>query len=49
MNKDIQKRVDSFFKQYGKNKPKIANNRCAKRKKVCPYNESGKCRGWCLI
>jgi len=30
---EIQKRVDNFFKEYGKNKPKTANNRCAKRKK----------------
>ena len=34
---EIQKRIDSFYKEYGKNKPKVMNNRCAKRKKICPY------------
>ena len=42
---EIQKRIDEFYKQYGKNKPKIANNRCPRRKKKCPYTASGTCQG----
>ena len=30
---EIQKRIDEFYKQYGKNKPKEVNNRCPRHKK----------------
>jgi len=49
MNKEIQKTINNFYKEYGHNKVKKVNNRCAKKKRVCPYNKSGKCRGWCLV
>jgi len=49
MNKEIQNRIDNFYKENGKHKIKEVNNHCAKRKKTCPYTVSGKCRGWCLV
>jgi len=49
LKKDIQKEIDNFFKKYGNSKIKKVNNRCAKKKKICPYTTNGKCRGWCLV
>lgn len=49
MNKQIQKTINNFFKENKGKKIKEVNNRCAKKKKVCPYTTSGKCRGWCLV
>lgn len=46
--KDIQKRINEFYKEYGKNKPKQINGFCIKGKKKCKYTTSGNCRGWCM-
>ena len=47
-NDEIQKEIDNFFKEHGKNKYKEINGNCFKNKKKCPYTKSGSCRGWCM-
>ena len=49
MNKEIQKTINDFYKEYGHNRIKKVNNRCAKKKTRCPYTKGGNCRGYCQI
>lgn len=49
MNKEISKVINNFFKENKGKKIKKVNNLCAKKKKVCPHTQSGKCRDWYLV